>query len=122
MRHFTLILTTAAVAVLMAVGCHEKPDTDEGSVSLHSETQMTLPAAATDTVIFFTATADWTASVDGGDWLSISPASGEAGEISATISASANNETEARTATVRISCGTDEATVTASSRKSGKAR
>ena len=112
MRHFTLILTTAAVAVLMAVGCHEKPDTDEGSVSLHSETQMTLPTAATDTVISFTATAEWTAAVEGGDWLSVSPASGEAGEISATISASANNETEARTATVRISCGTDEATVT----------
>ena len=112
MRHFTLILTTAAVAVLMAVGCHEKPDTDEGSVSLHSETQMTLPAAATDTVIFFTATADWTASVEGGDWLSVSPASGEAGEIAATLSASANNKTEARTATVRISCGTDETTVT----------
>ena len=65
-----------------------------------------------DTVISFTATADWTAAVEDGEWLSVSPASGEAGEISATLSAAANSEADARTAIVRISCGTDEATVT----------
>ena len=112
MRHFTLILSAAAAAALMAAGCHEKPEGGEGSVSLHSDVEMTLPAAATDTTISFSATADWTASAEGGEWLSISPASGEAGEIAATLSASANNEAEARTATVRITCGTDEATVT----------
>ena len=111
MRHFTLILTAAAAAALMAAGCHEKPEGGEGSVSLHSDVEMTLPAAATDTTISFTATAGWTAAVEGGEWLSISPASGEAGEIVATLSASANNETEARTATVCITCGTDEVTV-----------
>ena len=110
MRHFTLILTVAAAAALMAAGCQEKPE--NGSVSLRSDAQMTLPAAETDTTISFTATAEWTAAVEGGDWLSVSPASGEAGEIAATLSASANNKTEARTATVRISCGTDETTVT----------
>ena len=57
MRHFILILTTAAVAALMAAGCHEKPDSGEGSVSLHSDAQITLPAAEMDTVISFTATA-----------------------------------------------------------------
>ena len=112
MRHFTLILTTAAVAALMAAGCQEKPEGGDGSVSLHSEAEMTLPAAETDTVISFTATADWTAAVEDGEWLSVSPASGEAGEISATLSAAANSEADARTATVRITCGTDEATVT----------
>ena len=112
MRHFNLILTSAAVAALMAAGCHEKPEGGNGSVSLHSEAEMTLPAAETDSVISFTATADWTATVEGGDWLSVSPASGEAGEISATLSASANSDADARTATVRITCGADEATVT----------
>ena len=112
MRHFNLILTSAAVAALMAAGCHEKPEGGNGSVSLHSEAEMTLPAAETDTVISFTTTTDWTAAVEGGEWLSISPASGKAGEISATLSAAANGEADARTATVRISCGTDEATVT----------
>lgn len=112
MRHFNLILTSAAVAALMAAGCHEKPEGGNGSVSLHSEAEMTLPAAETDSVISFTATADWIATVEGGEWLSISPASGKAGEISATLSAAANGEADARTATVRISCGTDEATVT----------
>lgn len=112
MRHFTLILTTAAIAALMAAGCHEKPEGGDGSVSLHSEAEMILPAAETDTVISFTATADWTAAVEDGEWLSVSPASGEAGEISATLSAAANGEADARTAIVRISCGTDEATVT----------
>ena len=92
MRHFNLILTSAAVAALMAAGCHEKPEGGNGSVSLHSEAEMTLPAAETDSVISFTATADWTATVEGGDWLSVSPASGEAGEISATLSAAANGE------------------------------
>ena len=112
MRHFNLILTSAAVAALMAAGCHEKPEGGNGSVSLHSEAEMTLPAAETDSVISFTATADWTATVEGGEWLSISPASGKAGEISATLSAAANGEADARTATVNITCGTDEATVT----------
>ena len=81
MRHFTLILATAAVAELVAVGCHETSDNGDGSVSLHSEAEMTLPAAKTDTVISFTATADWTAAVEDGEWLSVSPAAGEAGEI-----------------------------------------
>ena len=112
MRHCTLILTAAAVAALMAAGCQDKPEGGEGSVSLHSDAEIVLPASATDTSISFTATADWTAAVEDGDWLSVSPASGEAGEIAATLSASANNDTEARTATVRISCGTVEATVT----------
>ena len=112
MRHFTLILTAAAVAALMAVGCQDKPEGGEGSVSLHSDAEMTLPASATDTTISFTASANWTAAVEGGGWLSVSPVSGEEGEIAATLSASANNEAEARTATVRITCGTDEATVT----------
>ena len=112
MRHFTLILTTAAVAALMAAGCHEKPEGGDGSVSLHSDAEIALPSAKMDTVISFTATADWTAAVEDGEWLSVSPASGEAGEISATLSAAANSEADARTATVRITCGTDEATVT----------
>ena len=72
MKHFTLTLTAAASAALMAVGCQEKPE--NGSVSLHSDAQMTLPAAATDTTISFTATADWTASVEGGEWLCAFPA------------------------------------------------
>lgn len=110
MKHFTLTLTAAAAAALMAVGCQEKPE--NGSVSLHSDAQMTLPAAATDTTISFTATADWTASVEGGEWLTVSPSAGEAGEISAEVSASANSETASRTATVRISCGTDQVSVT----------
>ena len=112
MRHFTLILTTAAVAALMAAGCQEKPDGGDGSVSLHSDAEIALPAAEADTVISFTATADWTAAVEGGDWLSVSPASGKAGEISATLSATANGEADARTATVSITCGTGKATVT----------
>ncbi len=112
MRHFTLILATAAVAELVAVGCHETSDNGDGSVSLHSEAEMTLPAAKTDTVISFTATADWTAAVEGGEWLSVSPAAGEAGEIYVTLSAAANGEADARIATVNITCGTDEATVT----------
>ncbi len=112
MRHFTLILTTAAVAALMAAGCQEKPEGGDGSVSLHSDAEIVLPAAEADTVISFTATADWTAAVEGGDWLSVSPASGKAGEISATLSATANGEADARTATVSITCGTGKATVT----------
>ena len=96
----------------MAAGCQEKPDGGDGSVSLHSDAEIALPAAEADTVISFTATADWTAAVEGGDWLSVSPASGKAGEISATLSATANSEADARTATVNITCGTGKATVT----------
>ena len=96
----------------MAAGCQEKPDGGDGSVSLHSDAEIALPAAEADTVISFTATADWTAAVEGGEWLNVSPASGKAGEISATLSATANSEADARTATVNITCGTGKATVT----------
>ena len=44
MKLFTPILSTVAAVLLMAVGCQEKPE--DGSVSLHSDAQMTLPAAA----------------------------------------------------------------------------
>lgn len=45
-------------------------------------------------------------------WLSIEPDGGAAGEITAKISVQANPDTDSRTATVKILCGTSERSLT----------
>lgn len=112
MRYFTLILTAAAAAALMAAGCHEKPEGGEGSVSLHSDVEMTLPATATDTIVSFSATAAWTAITDGSEWIEIEPDGGAAGDFEAVLSVLDNNDTASRTAVITFLCGTSETALT----------
>lgn len=112
MRHFTFILTAAAAAALMAAGCHEKPEGREGSVSLHSDVEMTLPATATDTIVSFSATAAWTAITDGSEWIEIEPDGGAAGDFEAVLSVLDNNDTASRTAVITFLCGTSETALT----------
>ena len=94
------------MATFAVVACQEEfvPHADFAPV------QVTIPTAGTDDlaepVAFnFSANAAWTATVTGEnvvEWLSISPKSGEAGDVSIKFTATANTAKENRTATLEI--------------------
>lgn len=106
--HFATLLTTFALLVL---SCEERPG-KEGTVTIHGDLEILLPPTQKDTSISFTATAAWTAMAEDAQWLSIEPDGGAAGEITAKISVQANPDTDSRTATVKILCGTSETSLT----------
>lgn len=62
----------------------------------------------------FTTTSDWTASVDGtaSGWLSVSPASGEAGTHTLSLVTTANDSYDERNASVTITSGSVKKTIT----------
>ena len=62
----------------------------------------------------FTTTSDWTASVDGAasGWLSVSPASGEAGTHTLSLVTTANDSYDERNASVTITSGSVKKTIT----------
>ena len=104
----------ALAATLAFTGC-KKDDEDEGASQTGKltvgQTEYTLGAAEDRTAaVTFSATADWTAAVvyddvESADWLTVTPASGTAGEQSVELSASGNFRTSARTAYADIVCG-----------------
>lgn len=64
--------------------------------------------------IHFTATASWTASVGNSradSWITVSPASGEAGEGSVTVTVASNESTDERSASIFLVCGEEQETV-----------
>ncbi|WP_418831711.1 BACON domain-containing protein [Phocaeicola sp.] len=64
--------------------------------------------------IKFTATAAWTASIGNSradSWISVSPASGEAGEKSVTVTVVSNESTDERSASVFLTCGEEQETI-----------
>ena len=93
----------------------EQPDTPvvEGAVTLGQEvpaTGLAMNSTVSTATFTFSATKAWTGSVSD-NWISIRPASGEAGEnITVTVSALANETGDSRTANVTITC--EKATVT----------
>lgn len=112
MRHFSFfIIPIMSAAAVLFTACEERPGSD-GLLTLNGEEQMTLPAAQTDTIVSFSATAAWTVRTEGGDWLSIAPDGGAAGDFEAVLSARANSDTSSRTATLTFLCGTSETILT----------
>lgn len=97
-----------AAATLFFAGCGEKLPDPEINIP---ETEDIAPVFARDggtsTVAFHSAT-DWTASVTAvksGEWISVNPTSGKAGDVRITITVQANEEAEGREATVTIQSG-----------------
>jgi len=101
MKKFVLFLTVAAAA--LAASC-QKPV--EPAVTLTSSPTAVVPTEGDVVSITFTSNVAWTAKSDQ-SWLTVSPASGEAGE-NITIKASAlkNDTNDPREATVTITAGT----------------
>ncbi len=69
-----------------------------------------------DAPVEFTASDPWTASVDK-DWCSVSPASGEAGSATITVTAAANETSDERSAVVTLKCGNVTKTFTVSQKQ-----
>lgn len=106
MKKFVLFLTVAVAA--LAASC-QKPV--EPAVTLTSSPTAAVPTEGDVVSITFTSNVAWTAKSDQ-SWLTVSPASGEAGE-NITIKASAlkNDTNDPREATVTITAGTASASM-----------
>ena len=97
MRNPIPFLLTAA-ALVLATGCD---DTPQNSITVEGGNEMTLAATQTSAEVRFTSPALWTATLmPETDWLTISAASGEAGDASITLQAQANTAADARTTTL----------------------
>ena len=82
-----------------------------GEITLENEEALSFPAEGSSQEIAFAATLEWTAS-SSEEFVSLEPASGEAGEAVVTVTVGKNEAYESRTATVTLTCGEDVKTVT----------
>lgn len=114
--HHTLRIPCIILAAVAAFSCQEKEPTP---LTIDSEPEV-IAAEGGSTTFTFTAPGQWTAGIqpasDGSEasWLTIDPASGEAGEHTVTLTAEANSAEEERTATVIVTSGSSSATVSVS--------
>ena len=109
----------ALAATLAFTGCKKDDEGASRSGELTvGQTEYTLGAAEDRTAAAtFTAPADWTLTVtyeDAADWLTVTPASGTAGEQSVELSATRNYRTSDRTAYVDLACGDQQVRLTVS--------
>lgn len=95
-----IFASMAAVLALAATGCQEEGPTYLSEVTV-SSSYVAIPAAGGSTTISVSATGGWTIS-GGPDWLTVSPASGSAGESSVTFSA--EGSLDGRTGEVLLTC------------------
>ncbi len=113
-----IILSAFLALACLCVACTPPSSSDEpyddnkvvGSITFPGDVvpKPVLGSGSSSCTITFTATAVWNAEIasarsDG--WCSVSPARGEAGDVSVTISAKENITPEDRSAVVRITCG-----------------
>ena len=110
MKSFYLLTLAAALAF---TGCKKDDGGDPlpGNLTIE-KTEYALDAVENRTAtVAFTAAADWTLSVvyddaeSAANWLTVTPASGTAGEQTVELSATRNYRTSARTAYADLTCG-----------------
>jgi len=107
MKKFFLIATVLVAA--LAVSCKKAPVEDQ--LTLSTPTSVTVPVEGDVASITFSSNVAWTAK-SSESWLTVSPASGEAGDkITVKASALKNEGTDDRTAEVTITAGTKSAKV-----------
>ena len=110
----------AISSLLLVAGCDkteenggqddpENPQVEAGHITADLDALLFGDSAETLTVSI-TATKAWSASCDG-DWVSFTPASGEAGSFTIDVSVTANEEYEPRSATLTFVCDKDKARV-----------
>ena len=104
MKQNLFVLPVLGLLLMLCQGCSE--DKEENPPAPESPS-ITL-------ALTFTTTSDWTASVDGAasGWLSVSPASGEAGTHTLSLVTTANDSYDERNASVTITSGSVKKTIT----------
>lgn len=114
--HHTLRIPCIILAAVAAFSCQEKEPTP---LTIDSEPEV-IAAEGGSTTFTFTAPGQWTAGIqpasDGTEvsWLTIDPASGEAGQHTVTLTAEANTDKETRTAVISVASGSSSATISVS--------
>ena len=91
--------------------------TVEGKITL-SATEATVPSDAGTVTVTFEATKAWTASSDA-EWLKISPARGEKGTASVTVTIAENEGYDDRSAAITVTCDKDSKTFTLTQKQKG---
>lgn len=104
-----VLLITSMLVAVFAVSC-KKETPVEDAVTLKS-TEATVPVEGGVVSIAFNATTAWTAK-SSQSWLTLSPASGQAGDATIKASAVKNDTNDAREAKVTITAGTKSAVFT----------
>lgn len=92
----------------------KKPSSSKDKVIITLGGNVTVDADGGDVTVQFTASGDWSAapSNDRADsWLTLSATSGTKGNASITLGVAKNEDTDERSATVRITCGSASASV-----------
>lgn len=118
MKTKQFLIAFALIVALVLSSCggdsdDPTPTTPSISFAAGTDTQPVVIAGGGTVSIGFTATATWTAAVrDGSAWLSVSPASGEAGEATLLVTATANDSYDERNAAVVLTCGTVSKSIT----------
>ena len=131
------LLSLLASAALIFAGCdkeepvqpeepnqeqpaHEnpEPEPEPGKITLKSDEALTFTDEAGSQEIKFDATLEWTASASE-SFVTVSPASGEKGEATVTVTVAANEAYDPRTATVTLTCGEDTKTIQITQKQKG---
>ena len=106
---YFLLLVVLLITVFSCKDNNDPAPEPTFSITIEEENaHPTMPQEGSTVTIPFTATANWTASLmnDRADgWITISPASGEAGDVLLTIRTTANDTFDERNATVVLKCG-----------------
>lgn len=111
------LISALVLAALWACTPQEQPGKDNGKttedgITLVSESTVSVPVDGDIVTVKFKSTADWTAASDA-DWLTISTASGKAGEDCSVKASATKNETyDNRSAKITITAGKAKAEVT----------
>ena len=106
-RILTVLLPV--LAVLLMASCQEKV-TVADAVTVRSDMGVKVPTEGSVESISINATVPWTAK-SSESWLTLSPASGQAGDATIKVSALKNDTNDSRQATVTITAGTASAQV-----------
>lgn len=120
MKRNLFVLPVLGLLLMLCQGCSEDkeenpPAPESPSITVESEEDIPVFDTAGGTLaLTFTTTSNWTASVDGAasGWLSVSPASGEAGTHTLSLVTTANDSYDERNASVTITSGSVKKTLT----------
>ena len=95
-----------------------EPEPVVGEITLKGEASVVLSDEGGSQEVAFDATLEWTASASE-EFVTVEPASGEAGEASVTVTVGVNESYDPRTATVTLTCGEDTKTIEVTQKQKG---
>ena len=95
-----------------------EPEPVVGEITLKGEASVVLSDEGGSQEVAFDATLEWTAEASE-EFVTVAPASGEAGEATITVTVEANEDYDPRTATVTLTCGEDTKTVAITQKQKG---